>query len=619
MDKYYLGLVGSLGGHFKTDTPPSEELKRAVKSLGWKILPEKIVNAARTSMVISAAFFAMLAVLALFARMNFTVFLMAAFIFPFITNQLITDYPKTTAKQRALTSLGAAPNIIAQLSISLKRNPNLESALAFTAKYGEGEIARDIHKLLWRVWAGKIPSALDALPKLADKWGKWSEGFQRSMYLIISSFHERNLKMKHGSLDRAVEAMLNDILAKMREYTLALHIPTLVLFSFGIIMPLMVIALFPLLGFFGIPMGLESITLFLFASLLGVYLYSNSILARRPITFILPEIETDVPKGHLKIGKTVAPALPFCVALALIASGPSIFYLLSLSKVVQLSGAFGWAIKTVNTLPLIWGVGGAMILFYWGTNWFKTAERKRIKQIDAQIPDALYYIRNVLAEGRPMEEALDFAGGMLGSTPLAQQMREASTLIKRRHITTEEALTGRESPFEKKSKQLQSVLSMITASLQGGIRSAAETCHVMHNYMRKTSKIERSLQDMLSRNLSMMKLTAMIFAPLVGSIIVVLFALIVKGMSGATQQTNILGFGAMSAMTTPQIPTPVLQLILGLYVLGLNFVLVRYVTTVESGTDSVKMGMDLSTSLASSLVIFTATLIALGSLLVGGA
>ena len=63
LDNNYLRLCEALGSHFKTDAPPSEELKRAVKSLGWKLTPEKIVNAARTSMVISTAFFGLLAVL----------------------------------------------------------------------------------------------------------------------------------------------------------------------------------------------------------------------------------------------------------------------------------------------------------------------------------------------------------------------------------------------------------------------------------------------------------------------------------------------------------------------------------------------------------------------------
>jgi Flp pilus assembly protein TadB len=363
---------------------------------------------------------------------------------------------------------------------------------------------------------------------------------------------------------------------------------------------------------------MEAITLFLFGSLIGTYLYSNSILGRRPVTFMLPEIETDVPSGSIKLFNTVLPGLPFCAAIALIVGAPGVFYLLSLSKAVRMSGLFASAINSLNTMPLIWGLGGGMVIYYWGSNWFKTEERKRIKAIDAQLPDALYYMRNVLSEGRPMEEALDFAGSMMGKTPLALQMRAASNLIRRRHITTEAVLTGRESPFEKKSKLLQSTLFMLTAGLRGGIRSAAQTCNVMHNYMRRISKIERSLMEMLSRNLSMMRLTAMIFAPLVGAVITVLFALIVKGMSGATQSTAILGFSTMSAITTPNIPTPVLQLILGLYVLGLNFVLVRYVTTIEHGSDSVKLGMDLSTSMATSLLIFTVTLIALWSLLVGG-
>jgi len=599
----------------KTKMLPSSELKEALSFLKWKIEPEKIVYASRASMLISVLVFLSLSTITVLFGANPTIFLIAAVVFPLLSNQLISEYPKGMAKQRALTALGTAPQIVAQLAASLKQNPNLEKAMEFVAEHGEGELAEDFKRTLWKVWTGKISSAAEALPIIAERWGKWSEGFNRAMYLVISSQHERNPKRRAFSLDRAVEAILDDILTKMREYSYGLHIPTLVLFSFGIIMPLILLSLFPLLSFFGIPLSLEAITLFLIGSLFAVYLYSNSVLGKRPATFPMPEVKSKVPRGYISLHGSVLPAVPFCVAAGLLISFPSIFYLITLTGAVALSGPFGDFIGFVNTMPLIWGIGVSTALYTYGSSWFKKKERERIASINAQIPDALYHIRSILSDSRPMEEALDFASRALGKSELGKKLRETVNVIRRRHITFEKAVMG-EDGIAHISKTMNTAFSLIVASMKKGIKNASQTCDVVYRYMFKIKKIERSMTMMLERNLSMMRLTAILFAPIVCAIIIVLFQLILKSVTGAFERFQVMGFMPITPMSTPSIPTPVLQLILGLYTLGLNFVLIRYISMVRWGDDPVALNLEVAKSMTISLCLFTAALIALWILLI---
>ncbi len=613
MENLYVGFCERFGSYFPSKTQPSEEFETAIKYLRWKIKPEKIIGATRIGMLVVAAIFVILSAITFALGANPAIFIIEALTLPLLFNQVLTDYPKTLAKQRAITALGSSPQLIAQLAISIKQNPNLEKAIEFVAEHGEGEIAQDFRRMQAHIWSAQSPSYFKEMPILAEKWGHFSEGFQRSIFLILSSFNERDLKKKAATLDRAVESILGDVLLKMREYSLGLHLPTLILFSFGIIMPLILISLFPLLGFFGIPLSLEAITLFLVTSLAGVWLYSNRILQSRPITFSLPEVKSNVPAGYAKLAGTVVPAFPLAIATAILISSIGLLYLFSLTKVVIFSGGLAALLKLVNTVPIILGVGAAGIVYWYGTGAHLAKERARIKKIDEQVPDALYYISSVLSEGKPFEEAVDYASSMLGKTELAQQLKTIANTIKRRHITVEAALF---SDLDKSSNLLKSTFSILNASMKKGSKALVQTCDVMQKYLSRMAKIERSLILMLSKSLSMMKISAMVFAPFVSAIIVVLFAMIVKGVSSAEQKSLILGYLPVNPIAVPSLPIPILQLVLGLYALGLNYVLVRYVTLIQYGQDKIQLKVSLAQSFAVVLVIFTASLIGLSAMLV---
>ncbi|HLC50867.1 MAG TPA: hypothetical protein VJH90_00640 [archaeon] len=593
---------------------PSQELVEALDFLKWDIEPQAVLRAARGATVLATIISLIFVMIGAFIGWDIMLLIIIGVVVSLLSNHLIGEYPKSAARDRAVSALGAAPQLIAQLSTILKQNPNIERAVEFVTQYNEGALADDFKGALRDTWSGKSSSISKSMEEIAEKWGVWSEGLKRSIYLILSSFHEKDPVRKRETLDMAVSVTLNDFVDKMRDYAFSLHTPTLVIFSFGVMIPLIIVSLFPLMSFFGYQTSTQHIALALFASLAAVYVYSQRVLRKRPPTLSLIEVKSSVPSGYIYLANGVMlPAIPTALIALILLSIPSIFYLINLSNVlVSNNETFSIILETLNTLPMIWGFGAAIFIYYYGTTWFKKSERDRISNMENSVPDALYYLRSGLMEGKPVEETFEKIAKMRSNKSLSESFEKASILIRRRNLSLDDVLLGDESPFEKSSSLLRSVLSLIASSMKRGVKFTAATCTVLIKYVTRLKRIERNMMNMLQRNLSMMKLTAVLFAPVVAAVVVVLFLLIVKGVISTTESSSAFsgaGLGLNTPVQQPDLPAPVLQLILGVYMIGLSFVLIRYISILAYGSDSVQLGMEIAKSTAGATILFTLALI----------
>ncbi|MFQ5647929.1 MAG: type II secretion system F family protein, partial [Candidatus Aenigmatarchaeota archaeon] len=514
---------------------------------------------------------------------------------------LISEWPKSLAKQKAALAIAHAPCIVTQTCVSLKQMPSLEGALRFVAEHGEGRIARDLKEMLWQTWTGKVKSPYKAIEQVAAKWGRFSRGFQRSVHLIVSSFYEKDVKAKLKTLDKAIEVVLSDITEKMKEYALSLHMPTLILFSLGTIVPLMVISLFPIVSFFGFQINALTITLFLFLSLVFCYIYSTIVLKKRPAALSLPEL-TDLPAG--KSGWFEEKAAPMGLALAIIISIPSFFYILSFLG-VALFGPLQVLSSWFGGYGLVWGIGIGVTVWAWLKSSGKKKQRKRVRELEEQFIDGLFHIKNRLSDGRPVESALEFSREILGSLRIAQLFESILKRMRRKSATLEQAI--REEKVE--SNLVNFVFRMLAGSLKEGRKAAAQTASVMYIYLTRIKKVERNMTAMLGKSLSMMKATVLFFAPIVCGIIIVLFQLITTTISKAGEKFSA-DYGFQGLFTAPAINPVAMQLVVGVYALALNYVLLRYVSRIQFGADDVAFQSELSKAMPITLVIFTATLIA---------
>jgi hypothetical protein len=607
----------------KEDTDITPELKEAIKFLEWDLKPFEIIRFSRFMLVISLIL--SLSITSAFALFGYTSFI--AFFFsimtPFLIAFMITEYPKTEARFEKVEALGLAPNVLTQMVIYLKQNPNLEKALEFVTKYSTGRIINDLRRALWTTLMGHRINLKVEMGKIAQYWGQTLTELKRSLYLIISSVSEQNEVKRHQTLDRAVRISLDGIIRKIKEYTNKLYLPTLFLFSFGTVLPLVIISLLPIFSFFGQEFSSPvQIFLLLVLSLSAIYFYSNSILAQRPPTFSsikVPETLESYPKpGHIKfkIGKhnLEVNSLYYVILIFLAISFPGILYLLSEVPGIDIyPNALGQVLSGLNTLTIIWGVGIAIAAYCYGSSWYKKKLRDSIEGLENEMVDGIYQLASRINEGRSPEETIRFISKTTPGTKFGKLMRETYDTMKSRHTTLEEAFFNDNFGSMRNifSVNLILVIRMFMTSLKRGVTNCAQTLFTMSDHFDQLRKTEEGLKETLRNSMSMMRTTASIFAPMITGLVITLQQLIQNGLSNAQSKLSELGydFFNLSFLKAPAFSPEVLQLITGVYMLLLAVLLIRYVVLLEYGKDEIMLKTEIAKNLPIALFIFTITLI----------
>jgi hypothetical protein len=106
----------------------------------------------------------------------------------------------------------------------------------------------------------------------------------------------------------------------------------------------------------------------------------------------------------------------------------------------------------------------------------------------------------------------------------------------------------------------------------------------------------------------MMKLTALFFAPLVCGLIITLQAMIQRGIERAWQRLELASEIGFPFIQVPLISVEILQLLLGVYVLLITILLIRFISLIEYGEDEVMLRIQIYRSLPISLLLFTLSL-----------
>ena len=295
-----------------------------------------------------------------------------------------------------------------------------------------------------------------------------------------------------------------------------------------------------------------------------------------------------------------------------------IFFTLSFPSFIYLMSTYGIGVggmlKTfsdiLNTHPLLWGICIGSTLIFYSKSVYKKERRDKVKRLEGEFIDSLYHISNRLSDGSPIEVAIDYVSTMMKGSEIGKFYNRILNKIKRRSISLDKAIE--EEKID--SDMITSSLGMIVISLRDGSEAASKTANVISDYMNRISNVNKSLNTMLDKNLSMMKTTAMFFAPIVCAVIVVLFQMIT--ITVANQEGSFSEIG--SGFQTPSIEPPILQLIVGLYLFGLNYLLIRYVSRIQYGNDNVMLNYSLARSFPITLIIFTITILLTQSILLQG-
>ncbi|MEM3341642.1 MAG: hypothetical protein QW728_03015, partial [Thermoplasmata archaeon] len=312
---------------------------------------------------------------------------------PLIMFYFAANYPMTAAKRIKVQSLGKMPEVINYLVMSMRLSPALNKAIAFAADNASMPMAGALKKVLWDVYMRRYDSIEEAFLAFAFEWGEWNEDFKRSLFTIRSAELEKTQQGIDRGLEKATDIILLGTKNRMDIFVGSLSGPTFVLFSLGILLPMVIGAMLPMMSMGGMNLKAPQVVALMniLVPIIVLY-YAFHILGSRPGTTSAPHIPS--PLSPLQKRSILVTSLMMA----------GIFFGLAIFTNIE---AVRTLISYVGTLPIVWGLGLPIAYYAYFTSKDQKKRRDEIKQMEVEFPDALFQLGSRIAEGAPLEIALE--------------------------------------------------------------------------------------------------------------------------------------------------------------------------------------------------------------------
>ena len=574
-----------------------------------------------------------------------------AFIIPVMGYFVVSSYPAGQAKKEQTMALGYLTEVINYMISSMRLVPNMEKAIEFTATHGRGKIADDMKKLVWDVQIGKYNSIEEGLDELAYKWGKYNDDFKQALMIIRSSGLESDDAKRNALLEKAAADVVEGSKEKMDVFARALAQPTVYLYYFGVLLPLMLAIVLPIgatmvKGFiFARP---EILALIYIVGLpIGLYALGTMILGSRPPTYVAPDIPEDFPglppKGTFKLGGVTLPLVPtaICVFLGIIALGffaDQIMFVFpipsfenkteilakTLHVITPLGDVDAFFVGPFSLLSIICGIAISISVYLFG----KYSERKKIQDdiryMEREFKDAIYVLASRLGENRPMEEALRHAVAFLPNSKIGKRVfQKILDNVTTLGMTLDEAVFNttfgalRDLP----SNTIESGMRITIDSVRLGVNVAAKSLIGLALQLRNAEKIDNNLKELLSGVTQMLKTMGTFIAPIVLGVVTSLQGVITNSVAGNCASTAAeeatpaasSGFGGggmanafCSGDASSKVEPSVFMMIMGFYVIEVVILLTYFNSQVEDSNNRLHTYIEISKALPIAAVIFCA-------------
>lgn len=551
---------------------PPEDLERNLDFLEMEVDGEEVVALAVLGAMVSGTLSALLLLYSLISGLSLVISGISALL-PLLIYLLVGWYPSWRSRNERGSGLGGALKLVSYMTISLKMNPNLERAAEFSAKQSRRSLGRSFREELWRVYVNASSSAREALTKFARRWEDQSPELKRSIDLIKSSVSENTEEGRREILDRALKTSFEGVRGRMEDFADDLQLPTIVIYGIGVLLPLVLVAVLPVISSTGLRVGGAELGLIYCVALPAtIYLLEKQVLAERPSTFPTP----DIPSRD-------------SVRVALSASLPALSLPVILTVLLDLD-------PMVETMAVLWGLAGGVSLFCYLSSAETYRVRERNLALEEEFCGALTQLGNQLESNRPPEDAFRRTAGFTEGSEASEVLEKTSANLRAGGMDVRSALFDPEvgSLREVHSTPIRNTFRLLTELLDRGTRSAGEAMLHTASHLERLKEVEKKVRRDLREIVSSMKSVAFFFAPLVASVTVQLQRVLSEKTSGLP----IFGEGV-------QISTSTFLGTLGFYIITLTVLLSTYTVEIERGDDGLMKRMEIARGLPVAMTVFT--------------
>lgn len=550
----------------------------------------------------------------------------------------------------------------------MRHTSNLERAISFAAEHLSPPLSIDLKKVLWDVESEKFDSLKESLDDYLQTWRKYNMEFIESLHLIESSLYESSESRRLNALDRGLNVILEETYEKMLHYAHNLKGPLTTLHMLGIILPILGMVILPLMvSFMPEVKWYHLFVVYNIVLPIVVFYLSRSILSTRPTGYGESDISEaneeikkykyiliPIGKSELRISPLVISIVVFLVLfiigitpllmhsfnpnfdIALVDDGmergvriintpthPSAsFYFLGYRDEIKngettgnLVGPFGLG-ATVMSMFVVLAIGLGVGLYYSLRSKNVIKIRDQSKALEQEFASALFQLGNRLGDGLPAEIAFGKVAEVMEGTLSGKFFELVSINISKLGMSVEQAI------FDEKrgalvyypSNLIESSMKVLVESSKKGPMIASQALINVAEYIKQIHRVDERLKDLMADIVSSMKSQVRFLTPAIAGIVVGITSMITQllghlaiRLSTLSQEASSANVGAGSSILGlfgTGIPTYYFQIVVGIYVVEITFIISIMLNGIENGSDKLSERFIIGNNLVKTTITY---------------
>jgi len=577
----------------------------------------------------------------------FLVFLLAIFLFFYSSKA-----PERLAMRWRLKASSQMVPAILYIVIYMKHTSNFEKAVSFASEHLMPPLSLDFRKIFWDVEVGKFSTIKESVDNYLLGWKDYSLEFVEAFHLIESSLYEPDEARRVAVLEKSLQVILDGVYDKMLKYTHEAKAPLTNVYMLGIVLPTLALAILPLASTMmgGAIKWYHVLLIFNVLIPFAVIYLTGKVMAERPGGYGEASLLEKNPlypkyKSNRAYVKAILIAFPLFVvgiipllwrytavpiwlgttrdyswsSLGLGFLGKSGAFGIMTDAAGVVSGPFG-SLALLMSLLVPFSIGLVFVIVFKDKTKDILETRKKYKEVEKEFTSSLFQLGNRIGDGLPAEIAFSKVMDSTKGTATEGFFRIVNENIQQLGMSLERALFDpkRGAVVFYPSQLVSTSMRILVESVKKGLKVAARSLMSISDYVKNIKKINMRLNDLLADIISDMKSNMTFLAPLLSGIIIGLAGMITTILGslnamfeggGGAAANEIAGAGGIGGILsifdiTKMIPTYWLQIVVGIYLIEIVFILTSTLVTIKAGRDPLQTTAETGKNLKVTLLLY---------------
>jgi len=275
-------------------------------------------------------------------------------------------------------------------------------------------------------------------------------------------------------------------------------------------------------------------------------------------------------------------------------------------------GPFGFGASIISLfVPLSFGVG--IGLYYKITSGKLKEQREKSKKLEQEFASALFQLGNRLGDGLPIELAVGKVSDVMEGTTSGNFFKVITMNIRKMGMGIKEAIFNSRSGalVYFPSDMIGSSMKVLIQAIEKGPKVAAQALTNISRYIKEIHKVNERLRDLMSDIISSMKSQISFLTPVIAGIVIGITSMITNILGKLSTQIKTVsadGAGSQAASLAnlfgTGIPTYYFQIVVGVYVVQIIYILTILSNGIENGKDSMNESYMLGKNMIRSVVLY---------------